>query len=107
VTTAREIMAVDDSLWLPFRHAKDTLFAALLHPPQPCCPFVERDGIRTATNEWISALEEVECELETLQQEIRTVRQSISRRRAVARNSMMPVTLLLSELFGKLWPLQS
>ena len=35
LTSFPGVMVDDESLWLPFRQAKDTLFMALLHPPQP------------------------------------------------------------------------
>ena len=64
-------------LWLPSRQAKDTLFMALLRPPQPIhtpsgSP-ATRDARRKATTKVVSALLTAESKLETFQQEAKDI----------------------------------
>jgi hypothetical protein len=93
-------MLIDSSLWPPFRQAKDALFTALLNrcrePPARVfsAPPSQRHTIRTQTNENISALLELERELEVIQREFKQAYEMISQQRATAESCLWPIGAL-------------
>jgi hypothetical protein len=91
-------MLIDSSLWPPLYQAKDALFTALLNLEPPAsvlsAPPSQRHAIRTQTNEKISALLELERELEAVQREFKQAHEMISRQRAAAELCLWPIGAL-------------
>ena len=97
---SQEVMLIDSSLWPPLHQAKDALFTALLNrcqePPARVfsAPPSQRHAIRTQTNEKISALLELERELEAIQREFKQAYEMISQQRAAAELCLWPIGAL-------------
>ena len=93
-------MLIDSSLWPPFHQAKDALFTALLNicqePPARVfsAPPSQRHAIRTQANENISALLELERELEVIQRELKQAYEMVSQQRAVTESCLWPIGAL-------------
>jgi len=94
------VMSIDSSLWPPFHQAKDALFTALLNrcqgPPARVfsAPPSQRHVIRTQVNENISALLELERELEVIQREFKQAYEMVSQQRAAAESCLWPIGAL-------------
>ena len=93
-------MLIDSSLWSPFHQAKDTLFTALLNrcrdPPVHIfsAPPSQRHAIRTQANENISALLDLERELEVIQREFKQAYEMVSQQRAATESCLWPIGAL-------------